>query len=226
MMTTVTKYAQSCFLFQKNERRVLVDPGRFDVDLHGRKPADWPTIHGLLLTHEHFDHAHLPTLTFLSQRDRCPVYTNASFALQLQHHGVRATALDPGQSVDLAGFRVLGVAQHHGDLPGRGPGPENMGFVIDGTFYTTGDSVPLETMSSAPVLLVPVAGPQMNFETARRMVEIVKPKFAIAMHYANVANYPIDLNELRALRFPGTELVVLDDGQTVRWDRDSQTMLR
>jgi L-ascorbate metabolism protein UlaG (beta-lactamase superfamily) len=171
------------------------------------------------VTHEHADHADLATLTFLVERDACPVYTNASFAQQLGGQGIHAKALLPDETVTSAGFKITGVSQQHGELSGGRPIPEDVGFIIDDTFYTTGDSVVLDTMLHAPVLFVPVAGPQMNFNTARRMIEIVKPKLAIPMHYANTKNYPIDMQELQNFMVAGTEILVLGDGQSFTWPR-------
>jgi len=218
-MTRITKYAQSCFLLEKDGKRLLLDPGRFDIDLHNRKPGDWPKIDLVLVTHEHFDHAHLETLLFLVERDRCPIYTNASFAKKLADLGLKASVLTPGTTTEVAGFRVTGIRQQHGELSGGRPIPEDIGFVIDQTFYTTGDSVVVSGMPHVPVLFVPVAGPQMNFDSARMMIDTVKPKLAVAMHYSNTANYPIDIEELRRLKFDGTDFLVIEDGQSFTWPR-------
>jgi L-ascorbate metabolism protein UlaG (beta-lactamase superfamily) len=181
------------------------------------QPSDWPKINVILVTHEHADHAHIEGIKLLVERDACPVFTNSSFARQLQDQGVLARVISPGESVVAGEFTIRGVAQKHGKLPSGLPEPEDVGFIIDDTFYTTGDSVPLPDMPNADVLFVPVSGPQMNFDTARTMIATVKPKLAIPMHYANVKKYPINIDELRAFQVSGTEVLVLEDTQSFSW---------
>lgn len=218
-MTTLTKFAQSCFLFEKAGHRLLLDPGKFDFDQHGRRPEDWPSLEGIIITHEHFDHADLEVIKFLTERDRCSVYTTSTFAQQLVAVGVTATGMQPNETVDIGAFTIRSISQQHGALSGGRPIPENIGFIVDETFYTPGDSIPVPEMPKAPVLLVPVAGPEMNFVTAKMMIEASQPQLAVAMHYSNTANFPLNMDELKALRFPGTEFLVLEYEQSFTWPK-------
>lgn len=221
MKYKVTKYAQSCFLIEKGEHALALDIGSYAVENNSMTANRWPKLDGVLITHKHFDHAHQPTLKALIKQQECPIFTNTSFADELQASGISTNVLKPGESSSVGDFTVLGVPQHHGDLPPDWqPGPECLGFVVDGTFYTPGDSLPLPSMPQAEVLFVPIVGPQMSFETAQKMIEIVKPKLAIPMHYANVQKYPIDKDELRAFQVEGTEILVLEDKQSFSWPQE------
>ncbi len=220
MKYKVTKYAQSCFLIEKDGHALALDIGSYAVENNGMTVDRWPKLDGILITHKHFDHAHKPTLKALTEQQNYSLVTNSSFAQELKSYGVAAQVLSPGEERSLGAFSIRGVAQHHGDLPPDWqPGPECLGFVVDGIFYTPGDSLPLPSMPKAEVLFVPVIGPQMSFETARQMIEIVKPKLAIPMHYANTKKYPISMDEIRAFRVPGVEVLVLDDGASLTWPR-------
>ncbi|MBI4092473.1 MAG: MBL fold metallo-hydrolase [Candidatus Kerfeldbacteria bacterium] len=216
-MYHVTKYAQSCFLIEKDGQRCLIDPGNYVYERDSMQPSDWPKVDVILVTHEHPDHAHVAGIKLLVERDACPVFTNGSFARQLQDQGILARVVSPGENMTAGGFTIRGVLQKHGKLPSGLPEPEDVGFIVDDTFYTTGDSVPLPDMPHADVLFVPVAGPQMSFDTAKKMIETVKPKLTIPMHHANVQKYPIDMNELRAFRVSGTDVLVLEDTQSFEW---------
>ncbi|MFH0829288.1 MAG: MBL fold metallo-hydrolase [Candidatus Kerfeldbacteria bacterium] len=217
MTYTITKYAQSCFLIQKDNMRCLIDPGRFVYELDAIKPTDWPKIGLILVTHEHLDHADINGIRAIVSRDQCLIITNGSLVSKLSSQGITARMMKPGESTHAGGFHVHGVLQRHGTLSGGRPIPEDIGFIIDSTFYTPGDSVVLEDMPEAPVLFVPVAGPDMNFTTAREMIRIVKPKLAIPMHYTNTKMYPIDENELRSFSVPGCNVVVLNDKASIAW---------
>lgn len=217
MTYTITKYAQSCFLVQKDTMRCLLDPGRFVYERDAIKPTDWPKIDCILVTHEHPDHADINGIQAIASRDQCPIITNGSFVSRLSLQGITARTMKPGESMHAGGFHIHSIVQRHGTLSGGRPIPEDIGFIIDSTFYTPGDSVVMQDMPHADVLFVPVAGPDMNFSTAREMIRIVQPKLAIPMHYANTAMYPIDENELRSFSVPGCAVVVLDDKASVMW---------
>lgn len=220
MNYTITKYAQSCFLIRKDGRHCLIDPGRFVDEMDKMKPEYWPKIDLILLTHEHSDHADIDGIRAIVERDHSPVITNASLASQLSSQGVMAKTVAPGASAHIGGFHIRGIAQMHGDLPNGRPKPDDIGFVVDSTFYTPGDSVVMPEMPNVDVLFVPVAGPQMNFATAKEMIGRVKPKLAIPMHYANTAHYPIDMDELHAFSVKNVELLVLESGQSFSWPRE------
>ncbi len=215
MNFTITKYAQSCILIEKDGTRCLIDPGRYVEEMDGMSPADWPHIDLILVTHEHADHVDSALVRFLIDRDHCAVVTNASCAEVLKKDGIDAKALSPGAHHHETPFNVLGVAQTHGDLPSGDPKPEVVGFIVDHTFYTPGDSLVIPDMPHADVLFVPVAGPQMNLYTAREMIGMVKPKIAIPVHYANTAHYPIKIEDIKTLKVTGVEMRVLADKESI-----------
>lgn len=226
MKYKVTKYAQSCFLIEKDGKRLVLDPGNFVYENNGMNPEDWPAIHVVLVTHQHADHAQKPGLRAILNRDHCPLYSNRSFVAALNAEGIPAKAIRPHEVIEAGGFSIQGVEQKHGDLPPDWkPGPEDIGFVTDGIFYTPGDSVPLKTMPHADVLFVPVIGPQMNFQTAEEMIRIVKPKLVIPMHFANKHKYPIDEAEIRNWRVPGVEILFLEDRQSFFWPEEAAVSL-
>lgn len=221
MTYTITKYGQSCFLIDRGDRRLVIDPGSYALKDSGMTPDRWPEVLAVLVTHEHPDHASPALLRGLQDRFGCTIVTNKSCALKLGGEGIPASVVKPGQTMMVAGFEVRGVAQQHGDVPPtNAPGPEDLGFLVDRTFYHTGDSVPLGTMPRAEVLFVPVTGPQMSFTTARQMIATVRPRLAIPMHYSNQAKFPIDLAEVRRFAVSGVTVRFLDDGASLRWPDD------
>ncbi len=218
MIYTITKYAQSCILIEKEGKRCLIDPGRFVYERDDLQAKDWPKIDLLLITHGHSDHADVDGIRTVVKRDRCPVYTNARFAAELADQGIVAAPLTPGETITEGGFIVHAVLQQHGDLLNGQPAPEVVGFLIDGsTLYDPGDSILLPTMPHADVFFVPVAGPQMTLETARAMAQHVQPKVAIPVHFSNTEKYPITIDEIRTLNVPGVDVRVLADKASMQW---------
>jgi len=217
MIYTITKYAQSCILIEKDGARCLIDPGRFVKEKDGVQSADWPHIDLILVTHEHADHYDADTMKFLIGRDGCPVLTNGSCAEIMKEDGIDAHVLMPGAHHHETMFHVEGVAQTHGKLDGGRIRPEVVGFKVDNTFYTPGDSVVMPAMPHADIFFVPVAGPEMTLATAREMVETVAPKIAVPIHYSNTAQYPITVDEIKTLEVVGVDLRMLADKESMQW---------
>lgn len=217
MTYTITKYAQSCILIEKDGARCLIDPGVFVKEMDGVQPADWPHIDLILVTHEHSDHYDPETIKSIVARDQCPVLTNAPCAELLRKDGVNtAHVLLPGERYK-ASFTVVAVAQEHGDLPNGNPKPGVVGFVVDGILYAPGDSLVLPDMPHADVLFVPVAGPEMTLITAKEMVQHVAPKVAVPVHFSNIKMFPISLDEVRAFIVPGVDVHFLADKESMQW---------
>jgi len=217
MTYTITKYAQSCILIEKDGVRCLIDPGVFVKEMDGMQSGDWPHIDLILVTHEHSDHLDVETIKYIVERDGCPVLTNSSCVEVLKQNGIKAQLLMPGAHDDETTFHVVGVAQTHGDLPNGNPKPEVIGFIVDNAFYTPGDSVVLPDMPHADVLFVPVAGPEMSLVAAKEMVQRVAPKVAVPVHFSNTKKYPISLDEVRAFSVPGVNVHFLADKESMQW---------
>jgi L-ascorbate metabolism protein UlaG (beta-lactamase superfamily) len=233
-MTKVTKYAQSCLLLEKDGHALLIDPGSYVYERNHMTPDNWPMLDGVLVTHEHSDHADQTGLQRIVERFHCPIITNASFAAILNQASIAATPIAPYEMMTIGTWHIKGVPQQHGNLPpdnkpgshkipqdfmGGTPGPEDIGFIVDETFYTPGDSRPMPVMPHMPVFFVPVAGPEMNFDTARRMVETARPKVIVPIHFSNTKKYPIDIEQVKSFNVGDVETVFLKDGESMQWPR-------
>lgn len=154
-----TFVGHATFLVQTQGVNLLVDPvwseraspvgfaGPKRVNAPGVAFEDLPALDAILLTHNHYDHMDMATLTRLARENPCPIITplgNDSI-LRKAIRTVEARAYDWGDVVDVAGVAVhLTPAQH---WSARGLYDRRMalwcGFVLEtaaGAVYIAGDT--------------------------------------------------------------------------------------
>ncbi len=172
-----TFIGHSTFLVQTEGLNLLTDPvwsrtaGPFGLlgPTRATPPAlaleDLPPLDAILLSHNHYDHMDLPTLSKLARLRPCPVWTPLGNDAILKRHERRidARALDWGQSAQVGSLRVtLEPALH---WSARGLGDRRMAlwgsFMIagpGGRIFFAGDTG-FGDGSLFPALAVRPAGP-------------------------------------------------------------------
>lgn len=144
----VTFVNHATVLIQAAGRNILTDPvwservspvswaGPRRVRPPGIRFEELPRIDAALVSHNHYDHLDLPTLTRLHRRDRPSILTGLGAGALLARHGIEtAVELDWWGTTDLGGgLRVTGVPVQH--FSGRGLTDRNAtlwtGFVLSG----------------------------------------------------------------------------------------------
>ena len=113
----------------------------------GIRLEDLPTIHAVLLSHDHYDHLDLRTLMWLGRRDQPLVVTGLGVGSLLRGHGLtRVVECDWWQSTGLGALTIHFVPAQH--FSGRGARDRNRtlwgGLVVstpeDGSCYFAGDT--------------------------------------------------------------------------------------
>lgn len=176
----VTKYPQSCLIIEKPGARIIIDPGAF-VEGQGFTLDDLGRVDGILLTHEHQDHADPPLIKKLVGTRDIPVIGNESTQKYLGDDVVTTLILDE-EELDVAGFRVTAHELPHCDMPDGSPGPQNTGYIIDGVLFHPGDGVKTQGVTTRAVA-APVAGPDVSPRDAFDLAASVGAKVMIPIHY-------------------------------------------
>ncbi len=162
-----------------------------------------PTIHGVLLSHNHYDHMDLATLNWLHEQFAMPIYTGLGNGYYLPEH-LNVIELDWWQSEMFEDLRIVYTPAQHGS--GRGWRDQNHalwgGFSIvhsTGHFFFAGDTgyaahfKQIYTRLGAPrVSLLPIGAYEprrlmtylhMNPEEAFQAHKDLQSKCSLAMHY-------------------------------------------
>jgi L-ascorbate metabolism protein UlaG (beta-lactamase superfamily) len=173
-------FGQSAFLLTGESHRVFIHPFG-DLAALGTHPGtEWryPPIEGveadlLLVTHDHFDHAHVdavggsPVVIRGAGTHQSPVGEVVGIASE--HDQVAGTQRGPNTifRFDLDGMTVA----HFGDFGQRALRPEQR-----------------EALGQVDVLFLPVgAGPTIPPDDAARLVRELRPRLTVPMHYRSEA---------------------------------------
>ena len=208
MKATVTWICQGGYIFEADGKRLVIDP--YLSDLVERKQG----VHRLpgpkfmvaelkpdyvFCTHDHMDHCDPDTIAPLYQASPDSLYAGppsvTGHYAKLGLNPAKVVELPNGAARQFGPFKLTAVAAKHSD-------PDAVGLLIevDGLrIYLSGDSlfVP-ELVAGLPakpdLMFVCVNGRlgNMTLDEALKLVEMLRPKAAIPMHYGLFAENTVD----------------------------------
>ena len=174
----VTKYPQSCLILEKEGKRLAIDPGSL-VSAKYKATDLWP-LDGIIITHEHQDHADPELLRALISNAQIPVVGNESTSKVLGEIINKVVA--DNEEVDIAGFHLQAKELPHCVMVDGSAGPQNTGYVIDGAFFHPGDGIAIEGVRTEAAA-VPFAGPDISPHDVYSFIQQVGCKTLIPIHY-------------------------------------------
>lgn len=166
----LTRWTHACVTLESAGGTLVVDPGVWS------EPQALAGAAAVLLTHEHGDHVDLDRV----RRSGLPVWAPRDADLG----DLAFTPLDPGQSLEVAGFEVTTVGDRHASVV---PGQEvcaNLGYVVtaDGeSVYHPGDALAVPEQR-VDTLLVPMQANWLKTAEAVAFVREVRPERAVGIH--------------------------------------------
>jgi L-ascorbate metabolism protein UlaG (beta-lactamase superfamily) len=199
----------------------------------------------ILVTHAHFDH--IADAPALSKMHKVPVYSTAGLNQTWATLGVLPAELSPrfGKGGTITPFGPTGPkitavhAEHSSELAWKNPvtgkdevlpGGEPVGFIIEmengfkiwhmGDTAVFGDMRLIADMYRPDLVMIPIGGHfVMNpADAAMAVREMIKPKFALPIHYGTTPLLRGTPAEFKAaLGNSPTQMVVIDPGQKVEF---------
>ncbi|MBE8539061.1 metal-dependent hydrolase [Geoglobus acetivorans] len=223
----VTWYGHACFMLE-GSKKVLIDPFLTGNPLAPVKPNE-VTADVILVTHGHGDH--LGDAVEIARNNDCPVVGIHELSRILSAKGVEAVGMNIGGTAKLSGIAATMVkAFHSADVEEDGeliPAGDPAGFVVemDGQkVYHCGDTDVFMDMQligelyEPEVMLVPIGGwYTMGIREAVKAVELVRPRYAIPMHYNTfpvIETNPEEFKKAVEGRVEGVSVVVLKPGES------------
>jgi L-ascorbate metabolism protein UlaG (beta-lactamase superfamily) len=219
---------------------VVTDPvlRRRVAHLRRKRAVDLAALDGLgavLVSHVHYDHLDLRSLTYLDRA--APIVVPAGAGGLLRRRGFRdVREVVAGDEVDLGPLQIRATHAEHGSA--RRPGTRRtaaVGFLIAGTqtVYFAGDTDLFDGMASlgtVDLALLPVAGwgprlPPGHLDPvgAAEALALIRPRIAIPIHWGTYAPWrPSTGDDAPAREFadaaaklaPDVEVHILSPGET------------
>ncbi|MBW3014863.1 MBL fold metallo-hydrolase [Candidatus Woesearchaeota archaeon] len=188
----ITRYPQSCFLIETQNKTILIDPGT--INFNELFLEDWKQANIILITHKHSDHCNIDALMKLE----APIYTTNEVAKAYPE--LSPNIVKQGDIINIDNIRIEVTKAVHGFLPILKGGKEinePIGFMIkaEKTLYHTGDTICFPNDYTCDILFVPVCnhGLVMGPFEAALFAKETQASLVIPMHYDN-PRYPINLD--------------------------------
>jgi len=186
----ITKFAQSCFLVETNNKRILVDPGNIQYE-ESLLNDFWNNIDVILFTHKHGDHIHMEAVNKILENPKTKVYTTQE--VKDTYSDLKCEIVKEGSIINLDNIKIEVVKAVHGYMPFLKGGKEineNVGYIIDDgnkRFYLTSDSICFENNYKCDIIAVPVCnhGLVMGPWEAALFSKETGASLVIPMHYDN-----------------------------------------
>lgn len=190
-------------------KMIYIDPYHIEKNY---KDADM-----IFITHDHYDH--------YSEEDIDKIRKNNTIFIvpenllnKLIKKGINdenIITLDPGDAENIDGIKVEAIHSYNIDKPFHPKENNWLGYVIeiDGVrYYIAGDTDITEENKNikCDVAFVPVGGKYtMNFSEAAQLINIIKPKIAVPIHYGSVVGTKQDATDFVKLLYPTTKGIIL-----------------
>ena len=203
----ITRIAHSCFkIITRNQKIIYFDP----FQIQSGEKADY-----IFISHEHYDHCSVADIRKII-KDTTIIVTVPDCQSKLSGMPVKEVKLvNPGDKFSLIHFDVYVTPAYNLNKQFHMRENSWVGFVlkIDGkTIYHIGDSdvVPeMKDYKGLDVIFVPVSGQTvMNASEAAQLVNFLKPKTAIPMHYGAILGTQQDAETFKSL-VQGVNVVIL-----------------
>ena len=208
MLEDIEVLYHSCIRMNK-EKMIYIDPYHIEKNYND---ADM-----IFITHDHYDH--------YSEEDIDKVRKNNTIFIvpenllnKLIKKGINdenIITLDPGDAENIDGIKVEAIHSYYIDKPFHPKENNWLGYVIeiDGVrYYIAGDTDITEENKKikCDVAFVPVGGKYtMNFSEAAQLINIIKPKNAVPIHYGSVVGTKQDATDFIKLLYPTTKGIIL-----------------
>lgn len=208
MLEDIEVLYHSCIRMNK-EKMIYIDPYHIEKNYND---ADM-----IFITHDHYDH--------YSEEDIDKVRKNNTIFIvpenllnKLIKKGINdenIITLDPEDAENIDGIKVEAIHSYNIDKPFHPKENNWLGYVIeiDGVrYYIAGDTDITEENKNikCDVAFVPVGGTYtMNFSEAAQLINIIKPKIAVPIHYGSVVGTKQDATDFIKLLYPTTKGIIL-----------------
>lgn len=173
----VTKYQHACVVLEEQDQKLVIDPGSW-TDTFG----DVQNISAVVITHVHADHCNADNIAqIVAANPEVQIFGTQQVADALPDQKV--VVAQHGQSIQVGPYTLAFYGGQHATIRSTMPTDQNIGVLVNGSFYYPGDSF---VTPEVPVqlLALPVSAPWLKFSEAADFVAEVRPQMCLPTHNA------------------------------------------
>jgi len=219
MSLSITRVTHSSVLLDFDGRVLLTDPwfsekpGYFHGEPRPFTPTTLPRLSGVLASHGHYDHYDMEAFAAYPDKSVQMLVKRGTGQTARDLGFANVTELDHWEAAELDGIRVTATPARHGV-------PENTYVIESGglTVFFGADTLRIPELDEVArrfpridLALLPINGLQirpafnrrvvMNAEQAAELCSVMRPRFAVPIHYAFTAG---PVRDRVLLRYDGT----------------------
>lgn len=206
----ITKYLHSCLLVETPERVGIIDPGQFSWESGTFNIDNLERLDDIIITHEHFDHLHLPFIQALVVKfPAASITTTYAAAARLTEAGLNNILTESSEGINL-------FATNHEALAPLGVPPENTGVHYLSRLTHPGDSHHFSYTED--ILALPVTAPWGTLVRAAELALDLRPKYIIPIHdwhWNDIARNQAYDSLQKFFKEHGIEFIIAKDGNNI-----------
>lgn len=171
----LTKYGHACVVLEEQGKKLIIDPGVFTPEF-----GDVSDVAAVVITHVHSDHyspEHLQKIVGVNPDVK--VFTAPEVATEWKDP--HAQAVKAGDEQTVGPFTLRFYGELHSLIHPIAPQIQNVGVLVNGSFYYPGDSFTLPE-SAITVLAVPANAPWAKVGESLDFIKAVAPKKFFGTH--------------------------------------------
>lgn len=176
----IKKLGHCCLVIEVKGKRIMTDPSDFN---YGGDSVLEENLDLILITHEHADHLHIPTLkNILEKNPKVSIITNTSVGKLLEAENIIYAKVEDQESFEFEGINIFGFGDKHAQIYEDYGQVQNTGYMVD-EFCYPGDSLTLPN-KKVDILALPVLGPWLLMRDAIDYAKEIKPRIVFPVHDA------------------------------------------
>lgn len=174
----LTKFGHACVILEDQGQKLIIDPGKYSPDL-----GDYSNVAGIVITHVHSDHFDPNNITkILTESPGAQIWSTAEVAEKMPDPPV--TAVTGGGTGAAGPFSLHFYGGQHAEIHQSLPRHQNVGVLVNDSFYYPGDSFSVPEDATIKTLALPLSAPWLKLAEAIDFVQIIKPQVCIPTHNA------------------------------------------
>ena len=209
MLKGIECLGHSTIKINKNNKIIYIDP--YNIS-DGINDADY-----IFITHNHYDHFSEEDIKKVKNNETIIIITEDLYTntLKLGFNGMNIITVKPNENYQVEGIKFSTIPAYNTNKTFHPKENNWVGYIIElegSKYYIAGDTDITEENKKVKcdVAFVPVGGTYtMDFKEAAHLINELKPKIAVPIHYGSIVGTIQDATDFVKLLHPNIKGIIL-----------------
>ena len=209
MLKGIECLGHSTIKINKSNKIIYIDP--YNIK-NGLNDADY-----IFITHNHYDHFSEVDIKKVKNNETIIIITEDLYTntLKLGFNGMNIITVKPNENYQVDGIKFSTISAYNTNKTFHPKENEWVGYIIElenSKYYIAGDTDITDENKKVKcdVAFVPVGGTYtMDFKEAAHLINEIKPKIAVPIHYGSIVGTIQDATDFVKLLHPNIKGIIL-----------------